>query len=302
MERIFIQVASYRDPQTGPTITDLLEKAQHPERLRFGVCLQTQPGDDIQLPADPRISVIRVDARQSLGTCWARAQCQSLYQGEEFTLQIDSHMRAEPGWDTALEQSWRRSGSPMAVLSHYAPGCTLESDGQAHFDRSHLPVLAAREFNECGVLSLVGINRYPTSALPERPVPGAFISGHLLFGPGQLIADCPYDPQLYFYGEEITLAVRLWTHGYDIYSPDRVVLYHQYKAPGHNHVTHWADHPDWGTLNDRSLQRVQHLLQGHDLGDYGIGTRRSLGAYQRFCGIDFRSRTIQPKALEARFG
>ena len=42
MDRIFVQIASYRDPQCGPTIRDLLAKADHPEQLSFGICLQWQ--------------------------------------------------------------------------------------------------------------------------------------------------------------------------------------------------------------------------------------------------------------------
>ena len=36
--RIFVQIASYRDPQLIPTIEDMLSKASHPENLVFGIC------------------------------------------------------------------------------------------------------------------------------------------------------------------------------------------------------------------------------------------------------------------------
>ena len=37
---IFIQIASYRDPQLLPTIKDCISKAKYPENLRFGICWQ----------------------------------------------------------------------------------------------------------------------------------------------------------------------------------------------------------------------------------------------------------------------
>jgi len=37
MKSIFVQIASYRDPELIPTIKDLIEKAHHPENLK--ICL-----------------------------------------------------------------------------------------------------------------------------------------------------------------------------------------------------------------------------------------------------------------------
>ena len=35
---IFIQIASYRDPELRPTLKDLLDKADNPDRLHICVC------------------------------------------------------------------------------------------------------------------------------------------------------------------------------------------------------------------------------------------------------------------------
>jgi hypothetical protein len=37
---IFVQIASYRDPQLLPTLKDMIDKAEHPENLRIGICWQ----------------------------------------------------------------------------------------------------------------------------------------------------------------------------------------------------------------------------------------------------------------------
>jgi len=44
---IFVQLASYRDPQLIPTIEDLLSKARKPEMFTFGICLQYDEEDDL---------------------------------------------------------------------------------------------------------------------------------------------------------------------------------------------------------------------------------------------------------------
>ena len=116
MDKIFIQIASYRDSQCGPTVYDLIRKAEHPERISFGICLQWQFEKQEEeatcgpssLPNWPTIRLCTANANTSRGTCWARSKCQQLWKNEKFTLQIDSHMRAELHWDTQIISCWEK--------------------------------------------------------------------------------------------------------------------------------------------------------------------------------------------------
>ena len=65
---------------------------------------------------------------------------------------------------------------------------------------------------------------------PDLPILGAFIAGGFLFGPSSIVGEVPYDPELYFYGEEIAMSARLWTSGFNIYAPNRLLLFHLYKT------------------------------------------------------------------------
>jgi len=40
--------------------------------------------------------------QESKGLGWARDECQRLYDGEGYALQLDAHHRFLKGWDTAL--------------------------------------------------------------------------------------------------------------------------------------------------------------------------------------------------------
>ena len=42
---IFVQIASYRDPQLKPTLHNMLENADSPENLRIGICWQHRQED-----------------------------------------------------------------------------------------------------------------------------------------------------------------------------------------------------------------------------------------------------------------
>ena len=97
--KIFIQIASYRDPQLIITIEDAIKNAKNPNNLVFGICRQYHPDDKFdsleEFKGDKRFRVIDVLYTESKGVCCARHQVQQLYKGEEYTLQIDSHMRFE---------------------------------------------------------------------------------------------------------------------------------------------------------------------------------------------------------------
>lgn len=45
---------------------------------------------------------------------------------------------------------------------------------------------------------------------------------------GAMVQEVPYDPHLpfLFFGEESSMAARLWTHGWDFFSPPHHVIYH----------------------------------------------------------------------------
>ena len=92
MQSIFIQIASYRDPELIPTIKDILQTAAHPERLTFGICHQyshEDVWDDLsEFKNDPRFSVKEVPWNKSEGLCWARMHTQKMWKGEYWNLTL----------------------------------------------------------------------------------------------------------------------------------------------------------------------------------------------------------------------
>jgi len=302
-----VQIAAYRDIDCQHTVKDLFEKATYPERVFVGICWQIVEGEDddcfqVQCPRPEQVRRLIVDARASRGVCWARHLTQRLYDGEEFTLQIDAHMRFEPGWDQSLVQMWMQCANRRSVLTCYPPGFTPP----AELRRDAIFGMAAKEFSPEGIFRADGRPEYRVGNLPDKPIPGAFVAAGMLFGPGDMIKDVPYDPHIYYLGEEISLAVRLWTRGYDIYHPNRLVIYHDYEQRIRSpRPTHFSDHRDWGTYNRLSLVRVKHLLGTEpstdpdaleELERYGLGDVRSLADYQDYSGVDFATRSISEKA------
>lgn len=305
--RIFVAIASYRDPECQWTIKDLFAKAAHPERIFVGVLWQTIEGEDARCFVEPpprpeQVRARHVDARESQGACWARAETSALWQGEEWALQIDSHMRFEAGWDEILLAMAAAVPSDKPIISTYPSGY-LPPDT---LRRDAMFAMGAKEFRPDGILLMQG--RYLSiKDPPPAPLPGAFISAAFVFGPASWLTEVPYDPHLYFFGEEISMAVRLWTHGYDIYHPHRQVLYHLWSREGRR--THFDDHSTWPAADAKAVARVHHILGTQPSDDpavtveaarYGLGAARSLADYEAWSEIDFRARSFSERARDGR--
>jgi Glycosyltransferase (GlcNAc) len=301
-ERIFVQIAAYRDPELLPTLADCLAQAADPSRLRFGLCWQH--GEDESLGSyatDERFRVIDVDYQRSMGACWARHRLQQTYGGEEYTLQLDSHHRFVEGWDDRLIAMLRevQDGCPKPLLTSYAPAYDPQSDPEG---RGQVPFRVV--FDE---FSPEGPVRVRPATIDEfrslsAPIPAKFYSAHFAFTLGQFAVEVPHDPKLYFFGEEPSLAVRAFTHGYDLFHPHEVLLWHQYQREAS--PKHWTDHQTWYFHDRRSHSRFQQLLRVDgiectiDFGPYGLGKERTLADFTRHTGIDYERRVVTAETFE----
>lgn len=279
---IFIAIAAYRDADLAKTIADCVAKARWPEELRFGVCWQYARGD----PAPPDVGgatlrQIDIPWEKSKGACWARDQALSLYQGEDFLFQIDSHHRFVEQWDAILLNQIKASGEAKPLLTAYAQAF----DPSGKLPTAGLPtMMLLNEFTEQGIPTFAQAARPEWRGGPPRRA--RFLSGHFIFTLGQFVQDVPYDPDLYFIGEEISMAVRAFTHGYCLLHPSEHVMWHEYSRK--QRVMHWDDHKA-GRRDSASLNKVQQILAGAIDGLHGLGTARSLAEYEKYAGLKFAS-------------
>lgn len=307
---IYISIAAFCDPFLEHTIQDAVAKAKAPESLVFGVVDQTPENRRPALAAlcgPAQLRFVHVSPIESRGVCWARSVAFSLYQGESFLLQVDSHMLFEQDWDAQLIAQWAalKTTCDKPILSTYPYGFEFE-EGQpvVKISISDQTTLVLRPHPETALAEDNATLRFRAEHVFTRtPVPGCHVAGGFLFAEGRFVDEIPYDPRLYFHGEEQSLAVRAYTHGWDIFHPPHIPLFHLYKMPNTPHDTHhW--HPDWEKqrdfkfteLTELAKQRLMDLLfERRDLGRYGLGKNRTLAEFAHFSGIDYsRRQLVQP--------
>ncbi|MEB5973379.1 GlcNAc-transferase family protein [Pantoea dispersa] len=321
MNTIFIGIASYRDTELIPTLLDMLAQASQPDRLHIAVCWQddgdvspfTAHGFSCQqagthgghlryrLVKDGAIiDLIAVDYMKSQGACWARHLSNTLFAGQRYHLQIDSHSRFIPHWDDEMIAMLERlrPQSTRPVLSHYPPPYT--PDQQASERSTRISRLVFSQFNDKGIVTLKS-----AAMQDDTPRYSGYLAAGFIFADGHFVENVPYDPQLFFSGEEISLAARAYTHGYDLYTPDKAVLWHYY---GRNDAPKfWSDHTNeakerslidaaWWERDAISCQRIRCLLgisqEPVDLGPWGLGLQRTLQAFEQRIGVNFRQQVF----------
>lgn len=308
MEKIFVQIASYRDPELVPTIKDCIAKAKHPERLTFGICWQ-HSSDDLWDNLDefkdrPEFTIMDVPWNESKGLCWARHHIQKMWKGEEYTLQIDSHHRFLQDWDIELLEMMKLTGSKKPLITSYAGMYNPQTNELLSTEPFKM---VGKRFTAGGTILFYPetINEWKTL---DKPIPARFVSGHFFFTLGIHCQEYKYDPNLYFAGDEISLSIRSFTLGYDLFHPHKLIIWHEYTREGR--VKHWDDFVKrneekvgtlWHELDTISKKRLRQMLQeednGSDIGIYGLGTERTHREYEDYAGIDFAQRILHPNTV-----
>ena len=304
---IFIQIASYRDPQLLPTLKDCIEKAKYPENLRFSIAWQHSNDDEWDsldnYINDSRFKILDIDYRDSQGVCWARNLVQSLYANETYTLQLDSHHRFVENWDDILInmlKDLQTKGYAKPLITAYIPSFDPDNDPDARvkepwkmtFDR-YIPE---------GAVFFLPAAFDPNIDNMDEPLMGRYYSAHFAFSLGSFAKEVKHDPNYYFHGEEINVAVRAFTHGYDIFYPHKVVCWHEYTRKGRSKQwdddTKWVDKNNKCHLRNRKLFGMDNEINDIDFGKYSFGNVRSLKDYEKYAGMQFSTRSITQDVID----
>ena len=114
-----------------------------------------------------------------------------------------------------------------------------------------------------------------------------------------------------FDGEEFSYGIRLWTHGYDFYTPDDSILVHQYYHPGvvkrtgrkRNlyHENQWSAHYK---VMRQANERFRYMLglgshdkfeaDLRDIEKYSLGNVRTRQQFIDFSGVRLDDETQDP--------
>ena len=289
---IFISIASYRDAELEKTIHSIIDNADDPESLHFGVVDQDQKNRWADLSFVKNLKHIKIHFKDARGAGYARKLATELYDGQEFFFQTDSHMRFAKGWDTKLKDmySWcmKDAGTDKVILSQFPAPFEVFTDGTERL------IYGDEAFwDEPSWTSVVNTYYGAWAGNRERmkdkthPHKSHTVLGALLFSRGQIAKDIPYDERISFMGEELCYAIRAYTRGYKIYAPNEMVAWHFYKRNERPKV--WGDKKfEWFDIEKQSKETQKSVLLGKEKGIYGIDDYNLYVEYQNMIGINFQ--------------
>lgn len=308
MHKIFISIASYRDPLLKTTITEAYKNARHPERLVFGIVDQSYDREFINidhLDFRKQIRYFRIDPYMTRGCCFSRNLCQSLWAGEELYFQCDSHTLFDQDWDYIFEEEFKRLSEwhDRPAITAYPRGFKVIDNDIKKLERQTISGCMTLAVDEAQTFK----NNYFVGTIAKvmqfiDTVPGFLMSANCLFTWGKICEEVPYDPYLFFHGEEHSLALRMWTSGYSIFHMPLTPVYHHYGRD--YRTTYWGDQEQeqqrdmlWHERDQISKRRLEGVVRGAWGGQYGIGRVKSIHDYIRYTGIDYFKQTVEPKSL-----
>jgi hypothetical protein len=126
---VFIKLASLDDSELSHTIENAVESAKYPERLVFGVYLHysTNVAKQELLDYTDRLSSrssfrleLETFNKAHLGVGRARYKAESMYDGEDYVLQVDAHSWFCQDWDELLI-GLLTTQTEKTILTGYAP-------------------------------------------------------------------------------------------------------------------------------------------------------------------------------------
>jgi hypothetical protein len=213
-------------------------------------------------------------------------------------------MRFAPNWDVEfikMIKQLQKDGFEKPLLTGYVSSFNPEND-PAERVKEPWRMVFDRFIPEGAVFFLPELIQGWEKL--KKPVPSRFYSAHFCFTLGQFSEEVQHDPEFYFHGEEISIAVRAYTWGYDLFHPHKTLVWHEYTRNGR--TKQWDDDPDWGNKNVRSHQKNRSLFgmdgqEKTDLGKYGFGPHRTLRDYEIYAGVRFDNRSVQQYTLDKNY-
>ena len=291
---IFISIAGYRDTELPKTIKSLYDNADKPDELIFGVVSQDLKARHPKVDwLGDQVKLYKMHARDAKGAGYARKIAMELYDGEDYFFQTDSHMRFIQGWDTKLKdmllQSQELSNNKKVILSQFPAPYTIHSDGKDYYEKGDPDFWDDVSWTSV-VNTWTGVWAGNREVMEDKtkPMKSHTVLAGLLFTIGDFVKEIPYDERICFMGEELCIAMRAYTRGWEIYAPNEMVCWHFYKRENRPKV--WNDNTygrSWTDIEMKSQRVQRNVILGVEQGVYGIGDYDKYVEYQKMIGINF---------------
>lgn len=293
MEKIFIYIASCKEPHLVQTIKSALANATNPERLYFAIFNTVLHDEDYisdpEIVGSPPEKIFVVEARspEALGIGMSRMIASLLQNVEaDYALQLDAHMILDKGWDvklienlTLVEKETKKAvitclPVPWSAHPKDSSMCLLYGKYKVNpynFDSTSKELTKKLGFELINYIPGV-VNFENNSWMPEVltardktwsdssdyiEVNGVHASN--MFFRFSSIRDVLHDPQNKFEGDQLNYSLRLLSRGYKLYAFKKPIFMAKDKFDFEGEL--FEKKYDWRHTNQRNLIHFDENFQ-----------------------------------------
>jgi hypothetical protein len=285
MDKIFVSIASYRDQELMDTIFSILRQAKNPERIFISIFSQdsTHPFlENLFLSFNINDFLYqKVHYKQARGVGYARAQTQkALNDSYKYYLQVDSHTQFIKDWDEKIINDYEKAFQYWGdlIFTAYPGSYDYTENGNIKVSDSLIPTCLRIQpaSSDSPVVYEPRYKDYSGGEIGEYH--GYFCAG-LAFGYSKYFIEVPYDEQIYFNGEEQTLAIRFYCKDIKLVAPPYNYCFHHYT--GKKRLRHWeVGDESWKEYDELGKKRLSDFFNYKLDATYGISNKDKYHMWQ----------------------
>ena len=298
-DKILVEIASYCDSELFNTINSALIQADFPDRVCFAVCYQNDDENGYEeLKKIKNCKVTWLKENETKGSCYARYLCQKMITDEKYIYQIDSHMRFVKHWDTCLINELLSLNDDKAIISFYPIGfkegmLELPLDDEIFDTPTDGGLMRASFFRSIDSPFLKISSDIINKDSSKAHIKSVFISAGNFFSFSEAHKTVLHDTDMYFYGDELFMSIKLFTYGWNVYNSGISYIYHQYHRSNQKF-------PYVKDAMKIESEKFNNLLENRNnkelLEKYQMGKERTIDEFEKFAGIDFKNKIIYMNA------
>jgi hypothetical protein len=296
--RIFVSIASYRDPLLPFTIASLLDRKSQMTDVICGVFEQNEIENSLitqypEICALKNIRYKRVDPQYSEGVGWARHINSLQMEDEDFYYQIDSHIVFDDCWDRQLISDYREAvetykTNKIIISSNCKNYRFVDNKIVLEEDRHYATNVKYYQFNSDLFLWAHGDWVDPTL----KVTPSIHVFAGNMFTHSDWVRTVGVNPYMFLHGEEQVITMSSFAAGYKIFHGKRISSYHYRYAD--NHTSKQEQQPVVSAdVIERRKQRSDAEFKSfiRNLDD------KVLERYKQYSGVDYINRKLENRAI-----
>jgi hypothetical protein len=229
MKSIYVSIPSLYDPEYERTIDDVFKKSTGKYMISVGGAITSDVdfyNYIVKRYKDKDAEFIHLDPYTEYGVGNGRYHSMSLYQDQDYVMQIDAHTKLEQGWDDFIvslyEQAKKETGNPKTVLTSYLGQYEVDGTRNVIANNSRYATFEPNNFFAEGIPKwvVIPITDMDPKYQAERFLPSNTYCGQFAFSEGSLALNYGVEKKSMYFDEEITQAMNLISQGYSLVYPN----------------------------------------------------------------------------------